>query len=300
MLLQRRWSKYKGYVFVLPLVSLLALFMVYPVLSTFYHAFTRWDGVMSPVWVGVRNFQFMFQDKVFWIALKNNLLILLYVPLWLMLPLILASLLREQVVGWKFFRAVYFIPHVLSPVIIGTLFGIMLRLDGPVNQVLKALGAVGLTRNWLGDPRIVIHIVALVRIWLLFGFGTLIFLAGLSAVPESLYDAAKMDGASWWHTIWHVTLPALRFQIEFWLVLYVITVFARMFDLVFIMTKGGPGYYSYVLEFGTYMTSFRYRQMGYGSAWATFLFVIISVAAVIQIRLMREEKKEKRANAATK
>jgi ABC-type sugar transport system permease subunit len=291
MFSEKRGSKYGGYVFVLPLVSLLSLFMIYSSLATFYYAFTRWDGIMPPVWMGVRNFQFMFRDKVFWIALKNNLLILLYAPLWLVLPLILASLLREQVTGWKLFRTVYFLPHVLSPVIVGTLFGIILRLDGPVNSVLRAFGAVGLARNWLGDPRIVVHMVALVRIWLLFGFGTLVFLAGLSAVPESLYDAAKMDGASWWQTVWHVTLPALRFQIEFWLVLYVITVFARMFDLVFIMTKGGPGYYSYVLEFGSYMTSFRYRQMGYGSAWATFLFVIILVAAVIQVRLMREGKK---------
>lgn len=291
MLIKGRESeRYMGYLFVLPLMLFLGVFIFYPTVATVCYSFTRWNGIKSPVWIGLQNFQRLLKDRIFWQALKNNITLALYIPIWLFVPLIIAALLHEEIRGWRFFKLVYFFPNILSPVIVGVLFGIILRLDGPVNAILEALGARGLVREWLGGITTVLPMVSFTMLWCMFGFGTIVFLAGLATVPQSYYDAANIDGAGWWQRLWYITLPCLRAVIEFWLVLCVITVFARMFSIIYVMTRGGPGYASYVLEFNIYMKAFRYLRMGYSCMLSTVLLLIILVVAVTQVWLMSKER----------
>ena len=284
----RRQEHRDAFVLIAPLLLLLAVFILYPVLSNIYYAFTEWRGFGESTWVGARNFLQLIGDDKFWIAIKNTGILILYIPLGTLVPLVLSAILRDGLPGWTVYRAILYLPNVLGYIILGILFNVFLRQNGPLNLFLNDIGLDALALNWIGSSRLAIHVVGtLFVVWSLIGFGCIYFLAAMSTIDASLYDAARIDGAGWWRTFFQVTVPGIRFAVEFWVVLLFITVFARAFGFLFTFTGGGPGFSTWTLEFGIYILGFRNYKMGYGSSWAVVLFVFCALIAIAQIRLIR-------------
>jgi len=275
-----------GYLFLTPALVLLLIFRVVPALSALAHGFTAWDGVNAPTWVGLANFAKLLGDKVFWTALRNNLLIVVSVPLWLLVSLVLALLIHQETFGWRFFRAAFFLPSVLSPVIVGTLFTALLGYSGPVNSALRAVGLAGVDAGFLGNPSSALPTIILVILWGIFGHGVIVFLAGLAAVPDEIFEAARLDGARGWTLLWHIVIPSLRHVIEFWAVNLVVWSFTSLFAFIYVMTQGGPGYSTMLVSYQVYQQAFEANRMGYACAIGTALFLMVFGLILLQIRLM--------------
>ena len=239
--------------------------------------------------IGLANYQTMLRDATFWVSIKNTLVLLLYIPMGVMLPILISALLREGLKGWSIFRAIIYIPNILGYVIMGMISSIMFRKLGPLNHFLVAIGLEGLALDWLSIPKLTLNTLGLVYgVWLRLGFGCIFFLAAMSSIDESLYDAAKIDGALWWRTFWNVTVPSIRFSIEFWVVLSFIEILARAFPFIYTFSRGGPGFATFTLEYGIYNEGFVAFNMGYASTWASVLFVICAIIACFQVALMRK------------
>jgi ABC-type sugar transport system permease subunit len=203
---------------------------------------------------------------------------------------LVAAFLREGLKGWQVYRAVLYIPNLLGYVIIGVIFSIYLRDDGPLNLALK--WATGSTVSFLTSPILSIHAIAIIKVvWVHLGFGLIYFLAAMNGIDQSIYEAALIDGASFWQTLVRVSVPSIRFAVEFWVVFNFIEVFARMFSLIYALTRGGPGFATFTLEYGVFVQGFEKFKVGYSSAWATVLFVVCAVISVVQIRLMRRRSR---------
>jgi ABC-type sugar transport system permease subunit len=281
-----------AYILITPLMILLAVFILYPVISNLFFAFTAWPGFGKWQWVGSKNFVRLFNDEKFSIALKNTGILILYIPLGTLVPVLLSAVLREGLKGWTVYKAILYLPNVLGYIILGILFNVFFRLTGPFNTFLEAVGLERLAISWIGSSKTAIHMVGMLFVvWSGIGFGCIYFLAAMSTIDAYLYDAAKIDGAGWWRTFFRVTIPSIRFAVEFWVVLLFITVFARAFGFLFTFTNGGPGFSTWTLEFGIYMLGFRNSKMGYGSAWAVLLFIFCALIAIAQIRLIRRAEK---------
>lgn len=275
-----------GYLFLVPAVLLILMFRAVPAASALWHSFTRWDGITAPQYVGLANFVRLLGDKIFWDAVWHNLLIVLSVPLWILASLVLALLIHQETFGWRFFRAAYFLPSVLSPVIIGLLFSALLAKKGPANSVLEAVGLGALATDWLGNASTALPTLILIILWGIFGHGVIVFLAGLAAVPREIFEAARLDGATGWKFLWYIVIPSLRHIIEFWGVNLVVWSFTSLFGFVFVTTNGGPGYATMLVSYQVYLQAFRAHRMGYACAIGTALFLMVFGIILLQIRLM--------------
>lgn len=275
-----------------PILVLTIGFLAYPVVSNFYYSLTKWKGLGDPVFIGLQNYKQMFQDERFYSSLKNLGVLVLYIPLGVMLPLIIANTLRNGLKGWKIYRAMLYLPNILGPVILGTIFSVMLSQVGPITEILTKLGVENANEIYLlGKSKSAIHTLSFIFVVLMrVGFGCIYFLAAMSTIDQSLYDAAKIDGTNRFQDFIHVTIPGIKFSIEFFSVLAFIEVFARMYGIIFTLTGGGPGYATNTLEYAVYKLSFSSYQKGYASAWAVVLFFFCAVIALIQIRLIRKEE----------
>ncbi len=293
--MKRKLSKkntelFEPYMLIAPLLILLAVFILYPVIANIVMSFFKWNGIKKPQFIGLENYAEMFKDEKFWGSIKNTGILLLYIPLGVVLPLIVSAVLREGLKGWSFFRAALYLPNILGYVIMGSICNIVFRKTGPINNILTAVGLDSLAKDWLMTPDLAINSLGFVYgVWLRLGFGCIFFLAAMSSIDESLYDAAKIDGAKWWKTFFNVTLPSIRFSIEFWVVLSFIEVLARAFSFIYTFTNGGPGFATFTLEYGIYTSGFVAFKMGYASAWASVLFVFCAIIAIFQVKLMKKE-----------
>jgi ABC-type sugar transport system permease subunit len=267
---RRRMRKYSSVgslaLFLGPALLVIVLLRIWPVFQGGYIALTRWDGIRDPVFIGFDNITRMLSDPVLGIALSNTSKILLLAPIWIIAPLLLASVIQERVPGASFFKIAYVLPVLVSPVVIGTLFVIILGPDGPLNTALRGIGLGALTNNWTVDTNLVMWIVAGMVIWSSFGLGVLLYTAALSSVDESLYEAARIDGANWGQRFWHITIPSVRGVIEYWTVMVVIMTTVDLF---------------------IYNQAFRYGAPGYGTAVGITLFLLIGILLVIFLKLSR-------------
>jgi ABC-type sugar transport system permease subunit len=275
-----------GYAAALPAAVLLAIFFVYPVIIIGLHAFTSWDGIEPATFNGLNNFATLLGDGDFLTALRNNGLFALFVPVQVVLSLVVAMLLYERTPGWRLFRAIFFLPVVMSPVVIGIVWTAIFNVQGPLNLILEAVGLGALRTNWLAAPVTSLPAMMVVVLWASFGFNMSLFLSGLSTLPPVLIDAARVDGAGWWTTLIHVIAPSLRRVIELVVVLNLITAFAFMLPYVFVMTGGGPGRQTFVVEFLIYDEGFTFGNVGYASAISLALFAIVSVLMLVYVRML--------------
>lgn len=275
-----------GVVYVLPALALVLTFVAYPLSSVFYHAFTAWDGIDSPEWVGTANFEALIDDPVFRTSLRNNILFAISVPIQVTVPMILAWLIYEKIPGWRFFRSTFFLPAVISTVVVGLVAQVVFRLDGPLNALLGSVGLSGLEQDWLGKPETSIPAVLLVLVWANFGYNTLIYLAGMSSLDPSLAEAARMDGARGPRLLFSVIAPNLKHVMELVLVTSTVTAFAFMFAYIYVITNGGPGFDTYVTEFMIYKQAFALSNAGYACAIGVVLTAIAAAVGFIQIRIL--------------
>lgn len=274
-----------GYLFLLPNILGFLAFNVFPVLFAIGMSFTRWDLISKPAFVGLGNYQRLFlEDESFRIAVKNTLIFTgLSVPAVTIISLILANALNQKIRGTTFYRTAYFLPVVSSTVAVALVWAWFFNPDfGLANDILLKLGLPKF--KWLASSATALPSIVMVSVWRGIGPSTVIFLAGLQGIPEELYDAGKIDGANSRQLFRYITLPMLSPTTFFVIVVSIIGSF-QVFDLVYIMTGGGPGRASLVIVYYIYQNAFRWFRMGYAASVAFVLFIVIFVLTLIQIRL---------------
>lgn len=264
-----------------PAVALLVVFRLAPILLSVWLGLTDWEGAGPANFIGLENYKALLEDPVFWAALKNTALFVLAIPIWTLVPLVCAMAIDRRIRGWRVFRAAFYFPTILSPVVIGLYFVMLLQYDGPVNAALRGLGLDGLAREWLVDPQLALPVVIAIVIWATFGIGVAIFLSALSAVDEQVVDAARVDGARWFAVQRFAVLPQIMPSILFWVFLCFITSMGYLFPYVFTLTMGGPGSSTYVLDFYVYQTAFYGGDFGYAAAMGTAILVIAAIPAAL-------------------
>jgi ABC-type sugar transport system permease subunit len=265
------------FVYALPVVAVIGILIVLPTASAVAHSFTNWQPGYASPWVGLGNYRELLDSDQFREILKNQAYLLLGVPLWTVAPLVLAALLYERVPFPGVLRTIYFFPATVSPAVIGILFSFVLAPTGPVNTGLRDIGLGGLASNWLADERLVKPVVIAVLAWATIGTGVVIFSAAMSAIPPELFEAAALDGGTWWQRFRHVTVPSVRRVIELWVVILVITVFVAVFPWIFTLTRGGPGYSSTTIDFDIYQNALGNGYFGTAAAEAVMLLIIVGV-----------------------
>ncbi len=290
-----------GYwLYLLPSAVLFLVVIVVPFLMNLGASFTRWTGVGTPEWTGLANYTRLFADASFWASFRNNVLLIVAMAI---IPTIAGLLLAAALfdyIGRKFggrtagvLRAAYYLPQVLPVAVAGVVWGWMLHPSyGALNQVLDAVGLGSLGQNWLGDPDFALATVMAIMVWFQLGYPVVIFMAGLQRVDPALYEAAEIDGASWWRRFRHVTVPQIRQEI--FVVLLTCTIAAlKVFGPIFVLTGGGPGRATMVPSYFSYTNFFEKANVGYGSAIATVLALIIVVVTAFFLRFQdRDQDRE--------
>ncbi|UWM51149.1 sugar ABC transporter permease [Streptomyces carpaticus] len=281
----RQWAPYA---FIAPFYLLYGLFMVVPIGVACYLSLTEWVGLGSPTFIGFANFTDLARDTSFHTALGNSLIFVL-VSLFLVVPaaLLIAQLLNTRGLRARdLFRVTFFIPMVLSPIVIALLYSLLLdREYGLVNSVLRALFGWG-GADWLGDPTLAKVSISFVLLWRWTGYLTIFFLAALQAVPRELYESAELDGAGTVRQFTTVTLPAIRPVTAF----VVVTSFigaAQLFDEPYLITGGGPGEATLTVAQFVYRAAFERQQFGYAAAAGLVLFAVVFGLSQLLNRLLR-------------
>jgi ABC-type sugar transport system permease subunit len=275
------------YLYLSPALFFVLVVFFYPVFDLLWRSLTMAPGGVTQ-WAGLAAYRAALTDPVFWQALSNNLRLFLAVPILVSLSLILASIIFERVRGWRLYRTIVFIPYVLAIPVVGIVFSYVLQLHGVFNTLLSSLGLGQLATDWLGRSRSAIWAIMFVVIWKELGFGVVLFLARMSSISEELFDAAKLDGANWFQQLWYVTIPQLATVIEFYAINEMITMLSWVFAYVLVMTKGGPGTSTWVMEYFIYQKAFPYSQMQIASAAAILILTFASVLMFLQARLRRQ------------
>ncbi|KXZ39259.1 carbohydrate ABC transporter membrane protein 1, CUT1 family (TC 3.A.1.1.-) [Alkalithermobacter thermoalcaliphilus JW-YL-7 = DSM 7308] len=290
----KKREKIDGWLFVLPFVISYLIFFVGPLIVAFILSFKEYSfldqiSIMEAKWVGLDNYIHAFKDPVFRKALLNTTIYSIgVVPTQLIIALVLALIVNSDIKGKTFFRAAYYIPTVTSTVAVSVMFMFIFKTDGLLNKILQTFGFEAY--NWFGDINLALPSIMMMAVWSSVGLYMIIFLAGLQDIPDSLYEAALIDGANKWQQFWHVTLPLLRPTFFFNLVVSMIGTF-QVFDQAYVVSggNGGPLNSTMTVVLYLYRTGFRDYKMGYACAIAFILFSIIFVLTMIQKKLFGEE-----------
>ena len=276
-----------GFILLLPNLIGFLLFLLIPLVASFIFSFTKWD-LMSPIqWVGFANYIELFKDETFLKSLWNTIYYTLgTVPAGVIISLFLAIALNQRIKGIKIFRAAYFLPVIGSFVAAALVWSWMYNPEfGLLNYLLSVIGIKG--PGWLTSLNWAMPSIILTTIWKGLGFNMLLFLAGLQGIPQSYYEAADIDGAKWFSKFLHITIPLLSHTTLFVVIISTINSF-QGFDLIYMMTNGGPARSTSVLVFYLYQNAFKYFRMGYASAIAYVLFFLILIFALIQFWLQKK------------
>jgi raffinose/stachyose/melibiose transport system permease protein len=278
----------KVWFFVVPALLFYALVVLYPSIAGAVYAFTDWSGLGNQVnGVGLANFSRLFGDGEAIGSLWNTLL--LAVALMIVqnvIGLAIALALDTAIRGRNLLRTLFFAPAVLPPLVIGVLWKYLYSPGGPLDSVLGALGLSGLQQSWLGDESLALWSVVVAIVWQHAGLSMVIFLAGLQGVPKELYEAAALDGTGRWQRFWYVTRPMLAPATTIALILTMITGL-KLFDQVFAMTGGGPGYATETLSLNMYKQAFVLNDYSYGTALALVLTMIVAFISFLQLKMLR-------------
>jgi multiple sugar transport system permease protein len=280
-----------GILLSLPAVLVVVALLGVPIGQAIYYSMTTWDGITA-TWVGPSTYATALSDPIFWRVLENNGLLLLSIPFAIGIPLGVAALLHEHVMGWRFFRSVYFLPTAISWVVIGMVSVQFFALNGMLNHLLSDVGLGSLQTNALAGQGSALTALAITFIWSMLGTNTIIFLTGMATLDPTLTEAARVDGLTRRQVFFRVTLPLLKRFIQFSFVITVISAFSALFSLIFVMTGGGPGLGTTTLEFFIYQSGFAQGQFGTGALYGIILFVIMIVVGLVQLRLIRSDDGE--------
>ena len=281
-------------VLVAPALALFLVFVVWPIVQAARYSLFRWNG-LEPMtnFIGLDNYKEVLGDTVFRSALGHNFIIVaLSLLIQLPLGLGIALLLNRKMRGRTVLRLIIFVPYVIAEVIAAVVWLLLLQPRGPLDAMLEAFHLTGIRQLWLAEPKIVLYTMFGVLTWKYLGFAIILFLAGLQSVPIELSEAAALDGASWWQTQRRITIPLLGPTIRIWAFLSMIGSL-QLFDMVWVMTHGGPGRSTETMV--TYMisTGFDRNRLGYGTAVAIVLFAIsLAMALLYQRFILRRDNIE--------
>ena len=282
------------YLFVIPGMLLFFLIAVIPIFQTFGLSFTDWDGVKafsSINIIGLDNYKTVITGQEFLIALKNNMIwALVSVTVPIAIGLVQAAVIVNSNVKCKnLFQLLLFLPQILSSMIMSIMWlAIYDPASGLLNEALKMIGLDSFAQPWLGDKSTAIYALLVMSIWTAYGFNTVIYCTAIRSVDQAMYEAAKIDGANFLQTFFRITMPSISKTTTTLLLLSLIGAF-KVFDVVFQMTKGGPGYYTYVMSYYLYQTAFASNKIGLGCSIAVLLTIIVFVVSRVFQRLRKEE-----------
>ena len=273
--------------FLLPALALYVVFVLLPIVQAAYYSLFKWNGLQPLTdFVGPRNYQVALANDTFRTAVANNILIVgLSLALQIPFSLGLAVLLNRRFPGRSLFRLIFFLPYVLSEAITGIVFSLMLQPGSFVDAGLDSVGLGGLVQDWLGDSTIVMFTLFVIISWKYFGFHMILLLAGLQGIPRELEEAARIDGAGRVQAFRFVTFPLLGPTIRVSVFLSIIGAL-QLFDMVWVMTAGGPLNASSTMAIAMFKAGFKNTQMGYGSALAVILFALGLVVALAYQRFV--------------
>ncbi|MEA2605336.1 MAG: putative chitobiose transport system permease protein [Chloroflexota bacterium] len=282
------------YLFLLPAVALIGVFVVYPIIAVVYYSFTDYDIVRPPVWIGLDNYVKLFADKTFWLALTHSFIYLIVTPILIVLSIGLAIVVNRKLRGIHIYRALYFVPAVSGSIAIGLSWRFLFDRTGFINSVLQSLGIIHDPIQWLATPSLVLPIAMLLTIWAGIGYYSVIFLAGLQNIPEELYDAALIDGCNDLQKHWHVSLPGLRPQIVFVGVISSLAAL-KVFDEIYVLTgtTGGVLDSGVTMVFYLWRQAFRLEHAGYAAAIAITLLAITLVFSMVNVRLLERQEADR-------
>ena len=290
----------KGYgVFLIPGIIAFLIIIIFPFMINLGISFTMWRGVRAPVWIGLKNFQTLIQDSVFWLSFKNDLILLIamtVIPT--IVGLVLATFLFDYITNnfgqnvSSFFRAGFYLPQIIPGAVAAIVWEWILQPDwGVVNYVLKGIGLSSWTRDWFGNPSTALLAVMVVLVWVQVGYPVVIFMAALQRIEPELLEAASIDGASWFQKFYYITIHLIRPEIL--VVILTTSIYTlKIFGQVYVLTRGGPGNATSVPSYYAYKNFFETQQVGYGSAISLAVAAIIIVLTIIFINIQSRQERE--------
>ncbi|MEO8757111.1 MAG: sugar ABC transporter permease [Devosia sp.] len=287
----------RGYYFYLvPGVIGFTVIVLIPQIANFVLSFTAWKGVGTPRWIGIQNYQKLLADDQFWGSMIHTLMFIISMTIIpVAIGVVLASLLFDYVRDQfgervaNIFRAGFYLPQILPITTAGVLWGWILSPVGVANIVLKAIGLGALAQNWIGDATYALPAVSLMIVWIQVGYCLVVFMAGLSRIDPSLYEAAQLDGAGWWQRLLSITIPMLAPEI-FVVILTTLIAALKLFAPVFVLTAGGPDNATMVPSYLTYYHFFTTQRVGYAAAIAVVQMILTVGLAVIFLRLQARQQ----------
>lgn len=288
----RLQSRLTPYLFLLPALAFMATFTLYPLLSVAYLSFTEYDILTPPRPVGLENYRELLSDKVFWLSLRHSFTYLIVTPVIIVLAILLAILVNRSLRGIGVFRALYYIPVITGSVAIGIAWQFLFDgTGGPVNAALLGLGLIERPIVFLTDQRFILPIAMLMTTWMGVGYYMVVFLAGLQAIPEDLYDAARIDGCNGIQKHWHISVPGLRPSIVFVAVISSLSAL-KVFDEIYVLTGGTGGILNsgVTMVFYLWKQAFRLQNVGYASALAMVLLLITLAFSIFNVRLLESRE----------
>ena len=282
------WSVY---IYLLPAFIFYVLFVLFPLGDTFYTSFTEWNGISEKKWVGIEQYVKNLNNKKITSSIIHSfILIIFYSFLPIIIGLIIAGIMiRVKIYGLTFYRAVLFLPQILSMIVVGVSWRWIYAPKGPLNAGLDFFGLEDVSRAWLGSFDYALPAVGFIGTWVMFGFAMILFIAGVQKIPTELYDAAKVDGAGAISEFFNVTLPNLRGEMIVALI-FTVTLALRNFDLIWITTGGGPGTSTMIPSMFIYKKAFQQGQVGSASSLGIMLTLLIFTLVSLILILLREKK----------
>ncbi len=275
-----------GFLYILPALIFFFIFVAYPIIFNLYIGFHEWSGLGEPVWIGLKNYKKVFSEPVFRVVLKNFVIITgLFVILDCVFGMIIAVFVNMKLKVSKIARVLIYLPNILSSVVIGYAFQMLLEANnGIVNVWLRKMGMNQLAQQWLINPKLVIYVILAILLWQGVGFAMVLYTSGISGISPDIYEAAKIDGAGEVKKFFYITVPLLRGTTYTLVILNVIT-YIKLFDLVQVLTNGGPGTTTYTFTIYVYNKAFTLYDMGGASAVATIMLVISLVLTAFQLKM---------------
>lgn len=275
----------QGILSIIPIMVIILFIRLYPMASSIYRSFTNWDGLYRNDWVGFKNYINIFTDSPFWTLLRNSLVLLVSVPLQVIIGLFIAVLLYEEVKGWRVFRTLIYLPQIISAVTIGYLFRIAFGLEGPVNIILKSLNLGKYAVEWLGNTWTALAVLVFCLTWFSIGWQAIVILGGMTRIPLDVFEAAKLDGATFFQRTFLVIVPMILRTLEYAVIMSMVWTFTSVFAFIYAITNGGPGYETTTIDYMIYTKFYQAgSNFGFATALAVILLLIIMVFTIIEMR----------------
>ena len=277
--------------FLIPALFFFSVFVIFPFLQSIYYSFTDWDGISKPLFIGLKNFYRLFSDNSFIEAIKNTLIfcitsLLIGNPL----SLLLALFLNRKIRGIGILRTIFYLPAVISLMVVSLTWSIILNYDGVINYFLKTIGLGGLMQDWISNIGTSLASLIFIMMWGGIGVGAVYYLAGLQSIPQEINESAAVDGATGWSKFKFITLPLLMPSITIVTFLNLVGSL-KTFDLPFIMTNGGGGTTS-TIALKVYQFAFANNNFGYSTAGGLILFIFVSLVSFLQVKYTRSREVE--------